>query len=742
MKIPSPCTAIALAVTLSIVPVLAATPTPDMVQKDLALVPPTDPSAANAPSLIDAMKGVHPRLLFTTQEIAALKAAIPSDPVLQTAYAGTTQWAKMTLVPTGTNPLVVQDDQSALVKGLAQAPSMAYSYALDKDPAIKKKIVDTLTDMLNAPYWANVPELDNSMGAACNMFVVALLYDTVYNDLDPDLRARLAQKIFTHARRMYYLGHKQLSVNVIKYWQFDPQPNHRWYRDMGLAACVLSVADEKGIDAGYMMQSLKDEMDFVMKWYPPDGDCHEGAGYQNFGYTPIACACEMMDRNLGTTYLKDSGLKNAWSQQTYYWVPGRQSDISWGDDQNSVATYYSPNDDTFFFGPHLSRDKEAQSALLMRMDKTIAYLTTKSKDGKPPLMPWSLLAFYDPTVGKGDFHDLALYKLFPDIGAASMRDSWDDDGIVFTFKCGPYGGYKLNEYRNTTPDEQGNPHAVNVAHDDPDANEFALAVGNGFAFHPGVYTESTDPKVVKLTQEHSTITVDGKGQVGEGFGFTQPVGHADMTQFSYLTGWKTDDKGHVIIEGEAGNAYRGQTGPELKAAGNKLADPVLKTYRRTAIWMPKEYILILDNIQANGPHDIMWHGTTPQSQVADGKGTATTETGTSIGIQTVSDHSFDSKSVPMTLFGRFGNVPVQQIQYTLKTDAVRFATVLDPWKTNPQVKISSNGGTTTVTVHTANSDDTWTWEDPADANTPSTISGSRGGTPLISLTAADKAPRG
>jgi len=741
MKTLSLRSAAVLAIVLSTMPVMAAPATPDTIQKDLALVPATDPSASNAPQLLDAIKGVHPRLLFTTQEIAALKAAIPSDPVLQKGYQGTTQWAKMALVPTGPNPLIVQDDQSALVKGLAQAPAMAYAYALDKDPAIKKKIVDTLTDMLNAPYWANVPELDTSMGAGCNMFVVALLYDAVYNDLDPALRAKLTQKIFTHARRMYYLGNKQLAVNVIKYWQQDPQNNHRWYQgDMGLAACVLVVADEQGIDAGYMLQSLKAEMDFVMKWYPPDGDCHEGAGYQNFGYTPIVAACEMMDRNLGTTYLKDSGLKNAWSQQIYYWVPGRQSDISWGDDQNGVATYYSPNDDTFFFGPHLSRDKEAQAALLMHMDKSLAYLTTKG-NGKTPLLPWTLLAFYDPTVGQGDYHNLSLYKLFPDIGAASMRDSWEDNAVVFTFKCGPYGGYKLNEYRNSTPDAQGNPHPVNVAHDDPDANEFAMAVGNGFAFHPGVYTESTDPKVVKLSQEHSTITVDGKGQVGEGFGFTQPVGHADMTKFSYLTGWKSDDKGHIIIEGEAGPAYRGQTGPELKAAGNKLADPVLKMYRRTAIWMPKEYILILDNIQANGAHAIMWHGTTPISQVTNGQGIATTETGQQVGFQTVSDHSFDSKSVPMTLFGRFGNVQVQQIQYTLSTDAVRFATVLDPWKTTPQVKISSSGGTTTVNIHGAHFDDTWTWQDPKDATTPSSINGTRGGAALISLTDADTAPK-
>jgi len=707
-----------------------------LAKANLDRVPATDPSVPNAPQLLAAMKGVHPRLLFTTAEIETLNKQIPNDPLLQKGHDGTIEWAKIALVPSGPRPSIVADDTSALIKSYSQAPSMAYAYALDHDPAIKQKILDTLNVMLNQPYWADGKDLDANMGCACNMMMVALLYDTIYNELEPDLRAKLAAKIFLHARRMYYLGHKQLELPYpgVGFWQQDPQNNHRWYNDMGLAACVLVTCDEKHIDAGYLLQGLKDEMDFVMKWYPPDGDCHEGTGYQSFGFTAIAVACEMMDRNLGTDYLHKSGLKHAWTQQVYFWVPGRLSDISWGDDQNSVATYVDHNAFTFFLGPRLSRDKSAQAALLMHLNKT----SLPDKSGKPAPLPWTMLAFYDPTVGQADTKTTPLYRLFSDMGAASMRDSWDDDAVVFTFKCGPYGGYKLNEYRNTIL-ENGKPHGVNVAHDDPDANEFAMAVGNGFAFHPGVY--SNPDKSTKVTSDHSTITVDDKGQVGEGTGWEQPVGFEDMTKFSYLTGWKTDDKGHVIIEGEAGNAYRGQTGPDLKAAGNKLAPVVLKMYRRTAIWMPKEYILILDDIVANGTHKITWHGTAPKSEVTNGKGTVTTETGTPVAFQVVANKDFQGSANDMVLLGRFGDVPVQQLQFTLNTDAVKFATVLDPWKTKPEVKMIETHGVETVTVQSATFDDTWTWNAPKDAKTPSVIKGKRAGAPLVSLTEADKVPR-
>ena len=442
----------------------------------------------------------------------------------------------------------------------------------------------------------------------------------------------------------------------------------------------------------------------------------------------------MMDRCVGTTYLKDTGVRNAWAQQIYWWVPGRMGDISWGDDQNGAGApgNYSHNDGSFFMGPSLSKDPLAQAAMLMKLNHSM------SDPAKPVLLPWTVLAFYDPTVVAGDYKSLPTYKLLPDIGAASMRDSWEDDAVVFTFKCGPYGGYKLNEYRNTNPVD-GHPHYVNLAHDDPDANEFDLAVGGGFAFHPGNYTSPDKSK--KLSGEHSTITVDGKGQVGEGGGFSQPVGFEDMTKFSYLTGWKADTSGQIIIEGEAGPAYCGQTIGELRAANNKQAPPVLKTYRRTVIWMPKEYILILDNIvSANGSKSIVWHGSSVKAEVTDGAGTVSTEKGDQVKVQTVSNQTFTTAVQAITLVGRWGDNPINQIQYTANADAIKFATVLDPWKTGATVKIADSNGVATVTVHTDKGDDTWTWNEAKDLTTPSVITGTRGGTPLVSLTEADKAP--
>lgn len=706
-----------LSVTLSGATMVNAAPKPAgpvKYEENLALVPAVDPAPTAAPQIVESLKGQHPRLLFTTAEITELKKRVAADPLLKQTADRLLAWAKRVKAPKENPPSIVTGDTPALASSTGNLAGLAYAYALDPDPAIKQTITDILTMMLEQPYWADAAELDSNMGAGNNMFMTALLFDAVASDLDPELRRKLEEKLLTHARRMFYLGHKKLAVGTIKYWQQDPQNNHRWHRDAGMAACLLSVADAKGIEAGYLLEQLKQEMDLLMKWYPADGDCHEGSGYQRFGFFYLAMAARMMDRVLGTEYLKHPGFRNAWAQQLYYWLPASGGSLSFGDDMNG-PTLFNHLDAAFFLSPDLSGDKNVQAALKRRFDKT-----SVRKDDRPYEYPWSLLAFYNPALGGGDDKALPTNKLFGDLGAATMRDSWEDDAVVFGFKCGPYGGFKLNEYRHAVREENGDPHYINVAHDDPDANSFAISLGGDFLFHPGVYSTK------KLTEQNNTITVDGKGQINEGDAYTQPVPKTDMRELSYLTGWKEAPGGRVIIEGEAGKAY-----------------PSLQQFRRTAIWMPGEYILLLDNLRADGKHEITWRAAAQKAQFenpVEGRCYAYTDTGKRLDFQILSNHEFQGAIDYLYLHGRFAAYLMQQFQFSLNTDAVKFASLLDPWKKKPTLTLKEDGDTVTLTVKSDAFEDVWTWKNPADGSTPSAVSSTRAGAPLIALTAADKAP--
>lgn len=686
---------------------------------NLSKIPPTDPEPESSVQILPALKGVHPRVFFTPADIQKLKEQIPTDPILKQTAADLLAWArqfKLSDAKPARTPDIFLTDTPALAVAAGQYPALAYAYALSPSPDQLQQIVNVLTMYVEQPYWADSAELDSNMGASCNMYAAALLYDTVYNDLQPEFRQRVAQKLLLHARRLYYLGFQQLCLMPIKYWQQDPMPNHLWYRLRGLAASVLAISDEEGIDVRFLLAETKKQADYIDKWLPADGSCHEGAGYQQFGIRPITDAALILDRNLGTSYQKNAYFRNAWEQQLYYWSPAMNSNIGFGDDSNG-RRFFMYDDPAFFFGPHLTRDANVQAALERYFRKLSA-----RPDGKPPTYPWSFLAgYYDPTVGLGDYKALPTYKLFPDLGAASMRDSWQDAAVIFTFKCGPIGGYALNEYSHANP-KDGKPHYVNVAHDDPDPNSFALGIADSFIFHPGRYS------LRKMTSGNNAVTVDGKGQMNEGIDYSQPILDRDMRELSYLTGWKTDAQGRIIVEGEAAPAYK---------------DSLLKHFRRTAIWMPGEYILLLDDIVASGQHEITWRGAVEEGKFvkpAEGLCQVLTKTGQKMDFQIIADRDFTGALDYMMMDGRFGNVLLQQFQFTAHSDAVKFATLLDPWKKNARVSMKKDGDTVTLTVKAGSTEDTWTWKPAADGKTPSSIIGKRGSAPLIALEAADKAP--
>lgn len=687
-------------------------------EANLSQIPATDPATPDAPELLPAMRGVRPRLLFTTPEIARIKADIAASPLLKQVADKVVADSKRFRLPKE-NPLaVVTHDTPALSQASGQWPSLAYAYALEPNPQTLESISLVLRRMLEQPYWADTVELDSNMGAACNLFAVAVLFDSAHADLDPQLRREVAARLLVQSRRMLYLGHKQLAKGVVKYWQQDPAPNHRWYRLRGLAAAVLAIADEPGLDTAYLRKALKAEAGFIMKWYPEEGDCHEGSGYQQFGLRSLYDAATMLDHGFGTTFTKHPGFAATWKQQLYYWVPADNSLVSFGDAQNGVVRF-AYDDAVFFAGPRLSRDAQAQAALQRRMELMMA----PASDGRSVTPPWTLLAYYDPTLTGGDYRAIPTTHLFPDLGAASFRDSWEKDAVIFTFKCGPYGGQVLNAYRHAHLNDKGLPHYVNVAHDDPDANAFSLTVGADKIFHPGTYSTR------KLTRDNNTLTVGAEGQVQDDDEWTQPVPDGDMRKLSYLTGWKQDAQGRAIIEGETGPAYRGK----------------LDRFRRTAVWLPGDYILLLDDVRptAAAKEPLTWRGLVPDARFVkpeEGRAKVVASSGREVPLQFLSDRPVNAALDDWFVGGRRGHLLLRQLQFSIAPEPVRFAVLLDPWKRGASLATKKDGDALLLTVTGPAGTDTWRWLPATDAKTASTLAGLRDGRPLIALTSADHAP--
>ncbi|HUS91499.1 MAG TPA: heparinase II/III family protein, partial [Phycisphaerae bacterium] len=328
------------------------------------------------------------------------------------------------------------------------------------------------------------------------------------------------------------------------------------------------------------------------------------------------------------------------------------------------------------------------------------------------------LVWLDPTRSGGSIDRLAKTAFFPDLGLALVRDGWDANDCAAMFKCSPYGGAKLNEYRNANDF-----HYVNVAHDDPDINSFQLYARGATLAETSRYSKK------KLTSSHNTILVGGKGQRGEGQGWTQPLGRGDkdMTHLAWVTAWK--DAGDVaVVEGEGGGAY-----------------PDLDRYRRTFVWVKGAYVLVLDDIRAAGDKDVelAWLVQGPQLTTTDEAAGRyiLSKAGAQCEFQVACQPPLAGSVGVSTADNRGKPLGWQQLRLTGKAGAFRVASAYDLWaRGEVGVEMTpGDDGAVAVRVRARGVDDTWTWR-PAGPRAPSSLTGARSGKAFVAVTEKDAPP--
>ena len=600
-----------------------------------AQVPASDPAvpAGEQVHLLPGVANQHPRLLFTDTQLADLrtKALSPGNPFYQqlTGY----------LIAPPTNNNYVSDATEAQRQGFWRAPSVALHYAITGNQTSFNRTKGYLDSFLAQPQWETGTEDDSGMGAGNILLGAAIAYDVLHDDLSVSYRSQFRTKLLDQARKMYHLGHLQKNADS-KYWQQDPQNNHRWHRNGGLALAVLTVADPNDPADDWILKKTKEELDFVHRWLPKDGSNHEGTGYAPFGTNHLALAFDAADRVLGTNYLQHDFFKNSADFRLATLTPGMKQVFAYGD-ANS-GTIGSTNNYLFLAtAKHRQADQQAALMKLYNQDKNAFEFG------------WMSTLWHDPTLTGGSIDNLSRKHKFTDIGLAVVRDGWEENDVALSFKTGPYGGQTLNEYRNSN-----NGKYINVAHDDPDANSFQIYARGKLLAAPDGYATTQ-----KLTSAHNTILVNGVGQKGEGSWWTQPVS-GDMTTLSRLVTF--DDRGDItVIEGEAGNAYTNS----------------LQRYRRTAAFVEGKYILILDDIRASLARNITWMVQGEDVDIVDGAAGRylLSAGGVEMPFQLKGNVNPSEVVGTSTAEHRGASLGLEQLQATASTAQWRSAALFDAW---------------------------------------------------------------
>jgi len=658
-------------------------------------VPPDgDPPAHRVVALVPAVAHQHPRLLFSAQDILAMKqfAETEGKPFFDQLLG----YLPSCHAPEQDEFLTNATD--GIRQGMWRMPTVGLHYLLTGDRKSLEAGAAFLDKFCSLDHWELGDEADAGMSSANIMAGVALLYDWLYNDLDPAQRERTRGKLLLMARRQFYFGHLMLS-RATHYWQSDPQNNHRWHRDAGLALAVLGIAGD-GPEDEWMLEQTADELKFIHDWLPEDGTCHESPGYMAFGGPCLTVAMQAADRCLGTHYLDHPFFRNAPLFRMHTLVPGMKDSFPYGDAGGSgfMNNYFYQ-----FTGHHHLKDLQAG---LVEFQKADDYAFQYG---------WTSLVWFHPDVTGGSLDNLKKVALFPDLGLAFMRDDWRQ-GVGAMFKCGPYGGHKLNQYRNERA-----LHYINVAHDDPDANMFVI-------FNDGQPLADDDRySAHKETSSHNTILVNGKGQKGsEGGEWTQPLAGVDMDPLARIVSYKSDRE-VTIAEGEAGAMYDG-----------------LSRYRRSFIWVGGRYILVLDDIRADRPAEITWLVQGPQVEAVNAAAGAyrITKGDARLDFQIAADA--DSAVIADSTADSGGKpLGYRQLQLTKRASHWRLASVFDPWHRGLRVEFKPAGEEqANVTVSGPGFTDAWQWTAAPDQNTPSTISARGSGGFTASLGPKDTAPTG
>jgi len=310
------------------------------------------------------------------------------------------------------------------------------------------------------------------------------------------------------------------------------------------------------------------------------------------------------------------------------------------------------------------------------------------------------LVYYDDTV-KSRSPDNAWNESWhaQDLEMAFMRTGWRKGGLHAALKAGKYGGRAINKFAKANLVFDGSrwregtfalggdkglfPQDLMVTpnHAHPDNNGFYI-LRNGVMLAPegGGYDESHGTPWGRFTSSHNTITVDGRGQIGEGK--VHPIGGNDREDFfknvSHIPVFAPTDNFDLSV-GDASTAYPQSLG--------------VKEFRRHFFFLKPDYFVVFDSLDASKPKQYDWFCHFTERPTFQGRwirGLA--DDGQILGINVVSPKSYSTQAgtrgetnvgnqyIDKDSTLHFGRIGVRDISKT------RFITVLYPTNTGEWAK--------------------------------------------------------
>jgi hypothetical protein len=508
-------------------------------------------------------RGIHPRLFLDTDKVSELKS------VIYTSHAGF--WKefleKTELIlqyePRAYDEKASPHDEWQRMVGNNMV-NLAIRYILSGEKEILEATKKWVLTCCEYPNWGRAcPDL----AAGHMLFSVALIYDWCYDDLSYQEREKILNTLKVRGKEMAAAASEA-------YWKDFYLQNHLWINICGLAAAGLAIYDEYP-DAREWLEIAIDKYSTVMTLLGDDGASQEGVMYWSYGLEWLLKYMDMVRKFFAVDYYSVEWFKKTALYRLYMSFPQN----CWGSLQRNYVN----------FADAWGYDSTDFGALLRRMAKEYSdghaqWLAGQLDKVKPDLSevnlftvdyhlsPWLNLIWYDPTVEPVAPTGLPTLHHFQDMDIVSARSGWSGNEALIALRCGPYIGYRAFTSGRD----------VGGAHVHPDANHFVL-VGNGEVLL------RDEGYAHKYTKYHSTLLIDGKGQMGEGSDWFIGVEPQNANAKPHIMKAITQSEYDYIV-GDATDAYAKATG--------------LRKFVRHFILIKPDVLVIVDDIETDKPCDL------------------------------------------------------------------------------------------------------------------------------------------
>jgi hypothetical protein len=402
------------------------------------------------------------------------------------------------------------------------------------------------------PHWGLGRKDGTDLAAGHQLFGLALVYDWLYNDLDPATRETIRRTLIDRGAVMFTADSRRTS-----YLQ-----NHLWVDTCGLAAAGYALLDdpEAGTQASGWIAMALDKFRRTESVLGPDGASHEGVGYWSYGVEYLLKFWGLREEDPQSTW---------WSKTALYRLYLSLPRNSWTRFNTVIDVADCPRND--WYGPDYLLHRLAALNRDSRAEWLARELSRAGVCGTHAT--WLGLVWLDPKISPAPPGGLPTLRHFSDMDLVSARTDWSGDESLMVFKCGPAIGHKATAQFDFDP---GSGHAH------PDANHFVL-------FGNGEWLIRDDGYRWKMTDQHNTLLIDGKGQLGEDAMYFRGLDQLKIkAQPRVLAAVSTPTVDSII--GDATEAYPKHSG--------------LLRFERRIVFLKPDALIVADEVVLNRPHSL------------------------------------------------------------------------------------------------------------------------------------------